>query len=103
MSTPARGATAGPRLGFEALEDRTTPTAAYTLSAGSLVSFDTDTPGTSTAVAVTGVAANEALVGIDFRAADHAERMVECDINPLIGNGRRIVAVDALIVKKSPV
>lgn len=70
MSTPARGATAGPRLGFEALEDRTTPTAAYTLSAGSLVSFDTDTPGTSTAVAVTGVAANEALVGIDFRAAD---------------------------------
>lgn len=37
----------------------------------------------------------------DF-AADHADRIAECDINPLIGNGRRIVAVDALIVKKPP-
>ena len=36
----------------------------------------------------------------DF-AADHAGSIAECDINPLIGNGRRIVAVDALIVKKA--
>jgi hypothetical protein len=70
MSAVTWRATFGPRLGIEALEDRTTPTAAYTLSAGALVSFDTDTPGTSTSAAVTGVAANESLVGIDFRAAD---------------------------------
>ena len=34
-------------------------------------------------------------------AADHAGSIAECDINPLIGNGSHIVAVDALIVKKA--
>ena len=33
-------------------------------------------------------------------AADHADSIAECDINPLICNGNRILAVDALIVRK---
>ena len=32
-------------------------------------------------------------------AADHADSIAECDINPLICNGSRILAVDALIVR----
>lgn len=35
-------------------------------------------------------------------AADHAERVVECDINPLICAGSDIRAVDALIVRRMP-
>ena len=33
-------------------------------------------------------------------AADHRERIVEFDVNPLICSGQRIVAVDALIVRR---
>ena len=36
----------------------------------------------------------------DFAAA-HADSIVECDVNPLICNGSRILAVDALIVRPS--
>ena len=32
-------------------------------------------------------------------AADHKDRIAELDINPLICSGKRIVAVDALIVR----
>jgi len=33
-------------------------------------------------------------------AADHADRIAEVDINPLICAGDRIVAVDALVVRR---
>jgi hypothetical protein len=33
-------------------------------------------------------------------AADHRERIVELDVNPLICSGHRIVAVDALLVRR---
>jgi acyl-CoA synthetase (NDP forming) len=32
--------------------------------------------------------------------ADHRERIVELDVNPLICSGQRIVAVDALLVRR---
>jgi acyl-CoA synthetase (NDP forming) len=48
----------------------------------------------------------EYLAGIICRlselAADQHERIAELDVNPLICAGRRIIAVDALIAKRSP-
>jgi acetyl-CoA synthetase len=40
------------------------------------------------------------IVRLSEFAADQAERIAEFDVNPLICAGERIVAVDALIVKK---
>ena len=40
------------------------------------------------------------IAGLSEFAADHTAAIAECDINPLICNGSRIVAVDALIVRK---
>ena len=41
-----------------------------------------------------------AIVAISRFAADHAATVAEIDVNPLIGAGGRVVAVDALIVKR---
>jgi hypothetical protein len=45
-------------------------THAYALSGSSLISFDLATPSTGTIIGITGVAAGETLVGIDFRPAN---------------------------------
>ncbi|MGL6073953.1 MAG: DUF4394 domain-containing protein [Fimbriiglobus sp.] len=51
------------------LEDRVTPATLFGLSSNTLVRFDSATPNTIDAtVTITGVAAGESLVGIDFRA-----------------------------------
>lgn len=56
------------RLTVTHLEDRTTPTAAVALSGTNLLSFDTATPATISATTpITGLAANDTLVGIDYR------------------------------------
>lgn len=52
---------------LEVLEDRLVLAAAYALSGSSLLSFDTDTPGTTSSIAISGVDMSESLVGIDFR------------------------------------
>ena len=72
MREPTRDSNSAARLGCEALEDRATPAAAYGLSGGSLLAFDTAAPAVATTTPVTGVRANEALVGIDFRPQDNA-------------------------------
>ena len=61
------------KLNCERLEDRHVPTAVVGLEAAglSLVKFDTATPGTTTTVGVTGLAADEFLVSIDFRPSDN--------------------------------
>ena len=41
-----------------------------------------------------------AIVAVSRFAADHAETVAEIDVNPLIGAGGRVVAVDALIVRR---
>jgi hypothetical protein len=57
----------------ELLEDRIAPAALVALdSNNSLLSFDSATPGTVTAVAVSGLGAGESLIGIDFRPATGA-------------------------------
>ncbi|MDZ4215335.1 MAG: acetate--CoA ligase family protein [Rhodocyclaceae bacterium] len=43
----------------------------------------------------------EVIARISEFVADHAERLTELDVNPLICAGDRIVAVDALIVKRA--
>ena len=43
----------------------------------------------------------QALVNISQFAWAHRDRLAELDVNPLICAGSRIVAVDALIVKKA--
>jgi hypothetical protein len=56
------------RFFVECLEARDVPALAYALSGTNLVPFDTANPaGAQTPVAITGVAAGETLVGIDFR------------------------------------
>jgi hypothetical protein len=70
MGTERRVAAPGARLNFEALENRDTPTAAYALSAAGLVAFNSDAPAVTTTKPITGVGANEALVGLDYRAQD---------------------------------
>ncbi|MBN9518679.1 DUF4394 domain-containing protein [bacterium] len=55
-------------LAAEQLEARDVPALAYALSGTNLVPFDTGNPaGALTPVAITGIAAGETLVGIDFR------------------------------------
>lgn len=71
MRSPARS-TKSARLGCEALEDRVNPVAAFTLSGvglgvANLIAFDTASPGVTTTTAITNLASNETLVGIDFR------------------------------------
>jgi hypothetical protein len=70
MGRVVRIAAPGTRLNCEALEGRTTPAAAFALSASGLVAFDTADPAVTTAIPVTGVGPNKTLVGIDFRAQD---------------------------------
>src|SRR5688572_17277086 len=56
------------RLRTELLEDRSVPAAAFALSNNALIPFDTATPVADQApIAVTGLAAGDTLVGIDFR------------------------------------
>src|SRR5262245_1937476 len=70
MGSVLRVAAPGTRLNCESLEDRATPAAAYALSAAGLVAFDTATPASKTPTPITGVGANESLVGLDFRTED---------------------------------
>ncbi|HEY1187109.1 MAG TPA: DUF4394 domain-containing protein, partial [Gemmata sp.] len=70
MSASLPTVVSGVRLGCEALEDRAVPAAAYALSGASLLAFDTTDPTDTTETAITGVGANETLVGIDFRSTD---------------------------------
>src|SRR5438132_1635374 len=60
-----------PRLRLETLEDRTTPSTAYAVTDNNILfRFDTAKPvQVQSAVAVTGLAAGDALLGIDFRPA----------------------------------
>jgi hypothetical protein len=60
------------RPALEELEDRRVPATAFGLTTmNGLFTFDTTTPNqTSTPVAITGLAANEQLLGIDIRPAD---------------------------------
>jgi hypothetical protein len=44
----------------------------------------------------------EVIVRLSEFIADHADRIEEMDVNPLICSGERILAVDALIVAKQP-
>lgn len=67
---PKKSASFRPRL--VTLEDRTTPTAAFALTATSLIGFDTATPDVQTTTAISGVAATDALVGIDYRPQNGA-------------------------------
>lgn len=67
---PKKSATFRPRL--VTLEDRTTPTAAFALTATSLIGFDTATPDVQTTTAITGVVAGDSLVGIDYRPQNGA-------------------------------
>ncbi len=60
------------RLGCEALEDRLTPVAAYTLAGvglgtANLLSFDTVSPTVTVSTTITGLTAGETLVGMDIR------------------------------------
>ena len=63
-----------PRLRLETLEDRTTPSTAYALTDNNILfRFDTAKPvQVQSAVAVTGLAAGDTLLGIDFRPATPA-------------------------------
>ena len=67
---PKKSASFRPRL--VTLEDRTTPTAAFALTATSLIGFDTTTPDVQTTTAISGVAATDKLVGIDYRPQNGA-------------------------------
>ncbi len=42
----------------------------------------------------------ETIAAVSRFAADHREAIAELDVNPLIGTGKSVVAVDALIVKR---
>ena len=65
---PQRGAF---RPTMERLEARDVPTALLGLTnANALLSFDSATPGTATAIAVTGLISGDNLVGIDYRFTD---------------------------------
>ena len=71
MGKSSRGPRAA-RLAVETLEDRLTPAVAYALSnvtvgLANLLAFDTASPAVVTPVTITNIAANEMLVGIDFR------------------------------------
>jgi len=67
---PQKSASFRPRL--VTLEDRTTPTAAFALTATSLIGFDTATPDVQTTTAISGVAATDSLVGLDYRPQNGA-------------------------------
>ena len=70
MGALLRTAKLGVQLGCETLEDRATPASVYALSGSNLLSFDTTNPSAAPVTAITGVGANESLVGLDFRAQD---------------------------------
>ncbi|HEY1187952.1 MAG TPA: DUF4394 domain-containing protein, partial [Gemmata sp.] len=67
MRHPLRTPLTAARLSCEALEDRSTPATAFTLSGTNLLSFDTASPTITQTTAITGINGGETLVGIDFR------------------------------------
>src|SRR5262245_60566679 len=90
----------------ECLEDRSVPATFYGLTdANTLIRFDSETPGTiQSAVAITGLAPNESLAGIDFRPRtgqlygvgvvhDIVDAVRTYRINPLTGVATQVGAV----------
>jgi hypothetical protein len=94
MLRPARSSPSA-RLNCEALEDRLTPVAAYSLAgvgvgAANLLAFDTNTPSITTTTQITNIATNEQLVGIDFRPQNGQLYALGVDTvgsGPLTGKG----------------